>query len=302
LNLYIANDATYYWWQLERHLASGGADRPSEALLAFFYRFRKFVNGKKNKRVKYPLETFLSRSMTLQCNGGDADLDPIFKLIHCCDLFHHCWTRLMQMMESGSEQSLLGKLIRCEQLRSERERNRAKASKLGHYKNSSLKSKWPTRTQEKWSTHRTDEKWPIVTRAAGKKRALEETKVEGDADASQLMAGYGMKRGPRGGLIPRNRPDVAAARSQSWIPEAVGRATKNRKNKKKQTRDEGLKAIALDHLTLIPQKQQQRRPNGKKAKTMPDAEAKKKKKRVRKEKRREKRKLLKQKSKSEKDK
>jgi hypothetical protein len=57
------------------------------------------------------------------------------------------------------------------------------------------------------------------------------------------MGGYGKKRGPLGGLIPRNRPDVQAQWSVSEV--AVGLALKNRKNKKKQKRDQGLKSIAL---------------------------------------------------------
>jgi hypothetical protein len=231
---------------LEEHLALGGVDRPSEVLLTFFYRFRKFRDKRSNHNSKSSLETLLSQSKTIHCDKGSADLQPVFKLIHCCDLFNQSWTRLMQALESNnSTTSLLGKLIHCNLLRSERDLHRNKASKLDLYL-SKL------------------EKWPGQPSFTGKKRSIEDTVVAGDADANTLLAGYGMKRGPRGGLIPRNRPDVAAS-DRSRIPEAVARATKNRKNKKKQTRDEGLKAIAQDHIKMgsaPPKKKQRTNGNG----------------------------------------
>lgn len=105
-----------------------------------------------------------------------------------------------------------------------------KASKLGKYSN----------MQQKLFAKQSRNNSPS---AAGKKRSFSEANgFVGDANAGQLMAGYGMKRGPHGGLIPRSRPDLEATSS---IPEAINRAAKNRKNKKKQKRDEGLKAIAL---------------------------------------------------------
>ncbi len=223
----------------------GGVDRPSEVLLTFFYRFRKFRDRRNDHNSKASLETLLSQSKTIHCNEGSADLQPIFKLIYCCNLFNQSWTRLMQVLESNnSTTSLLGKLVHCNVLRSERDQNRNKASKLDRY---SSKSK----------------KWPGQPSPNSKKRSLEDTFIAGDAEANTLLAGYGMKRGPRGGLIPRNRPDVAAA-SQSRMPEAVARATKNRKSKKKQTRDEGLKAIAQDYISMgsAQQQKKQRRANG----------------------------------------
>jgi hypothetical protein len=63
-----------------------------------------------------------------------------------------------------------------------------------------------------------------------------------DTNADKLMAGYGMKRGPCGGLIPRNSFEAEARQS---VTEVVGRGLKNRKNKKKQKCDQGLKLIAL---------------------------------------------------------
>lgn len=54
------------------------------------------------------------------------------------------------------------------------------------------------------------------------------------------------KRGPRGGLIPLHRPDVAAMKSIRSNPEKelFLRGTKNRKNKKKQNRDDALRIFS----------------------------------------------------------
>lgn len=54
------------------------------------------------------------------------------------------------------------------------------------------------------------------------------------------------KRGPRGGLIPLHRPDLVAKRQLKANPdkELLLKGTKNRKNKKKQTRDEALRAFS----------------------------------------------------------
>lgn len=54
------------------------------------------------------------------------------------------------------------------------------------------------------------------------------------------------KRGPRGGLVPLHRPDVAAMKTLRSNPETelLLRGTKNRKNKKKQMRDEALRVFS----------------------------------------------------------
>ena len=56
---------------------------------------------------------------------------------------------------------------------------------------------------------------------------------------SKSMTEQGNERGPRGGLIPKTRPDVAA--KPTGLEAALLRGGKNRKNKKKQMRDIALK-------------------------------------------------------------
>ena len=68
---------------------------------------------------------------------------------------------------------------------------------------------------------------------------------KGDADEEELMRGYGVKRSARGALIHRSRPDVVAReqaknKGNAFISELIARASKNRKNKKKQSRDKNL--------------------------------------------------------------
>lgn len=272
----------------------GGVDRPSEVLAAFFFRFRKFRDKRNHHNSTISHETLLSLHKVIRCDDGSADLQSVFKLQHCCDLFSKSWTRLLRQLESSdSSASFLVKLIHHGVLRQERDQNRNKASNADRYFQMSKRPPVLLRTQsgsgtQKWQGggHNKDDspakrkrsspspveetvfhteaaapptelmqrwqnRWQQKeSSAAGRKRSSPDARaIEGDTGAAQLMAGYGMKRGPHGGLIPRSRPDVEAHQSMSTIPEAVGRATKNRKNKKKQKRDEGLQEIAVAFMT-----------------------------------------------------
>jgi hypothetical protein len=55
------------------------------------------------------------------------------------------------------------------------------------------------------------------------------------------------KRGPRGGIIPKTRPDVAAGNSLGAEAALIQRGMKQRKNKKKQARDRELTRFASRH-------------------------------------------------------
>lgn len=258
----------------------GGADRPSEVLATFFFRFRKFCNTRSSQRpADTPLETTLSLHRKVECDGGCADFQAIFKLEHCSNLFDQSYSRLLEELEAPnySTDSFLATIVHPGPLQRERDRNRNRAKAAGRYiqLKDSCTNIWteakqhkqqfqlnlndPGGLQQKWHEQRRGQSQSGLQsqqykndqaqirngspRPAGRKRGFS----NGDANADQLMAGYGMKRGPRGGLIPRTRPDVEARRL-STLPETVGRATKNRKNKKKQKRDEGLKEIALEEV------------------------------------------------------
>ncbi len=55
------------------------------------------------------------------------------------------------------------------------------------------------------------------------------------------------KRGPRGGIIPKNRPDLDARKSIGAEAAVIQRGMKQRKNKKKQARDKELTRFASGH-------------------------------------------------------
>jgi hypothetical protein len=55
------------------------------------------------------------------------------------------------------------------------------------------------------------------------------------------------KRGPRGGIIPKTRPDIAARNSLGAEDALIQRGMKQRKNKKKQARDRELTRFASRH-------------------------------------------------------
>ncbi len=55
------------------------------------------------------------------------------------------------------------------------------------------------------------------------------------------------KRGPRGGIIPKTRPDVDARNSLGEEAALIQRGMKQRKNKKKQARDRELTRFASRH-------------------------------------------------------
>mmetsp|Transcript_20945 Transcript_20945/g.30364 ORF Transcript_20945/g.30364 Transcript_20945/m.30364 type:complete len:150 (+) Transcript_20945:1162-1611(+) len=97
---------------------------------------------------------------------------------------------------------------------------------------------------------------PLLT--AGKKRktvphainmGINEDHLCTDDEEEKLMAGYGVKRGPRGALIPLSRPDLDARKLLERNNEDVliGRSRKNRKNKKKQSRDEAMTDFARNN-------------------------------------------------------
>jgi hypothetical protein len=222
---------------MEEHIALGGADRPSEVLLTFFFRFRKWRGDRRHQYRRGSAETHLSSHSVIRCDGGSAELMPVFNLENCCKLFDQSWTRLTNELQSdNSPVSFLGQLVKANQLRSERNICQKKASQLGRYSQSEPRSPREDREAAIKYSH-------VFSKPTAVNDSTQMEALPLDADAEELMAGYGMKRSPRGGLIPRNRVDVVQARQS--VPEAVGRALKNRKNKKKQKRDQGLKSIAL---------------------------------------------------------
>jgi len=85
-------------------------------------------------------------------------------------------------------------------------------------------------------------------------RRPENAELNTDDEANELIAGYGLQRGPRGGLIPKRRPDVEARnaeKEQDPTVKILRRGSKNRKNKRKQSRDIALKEFATSELESV---------------------------------------------------
>jgi hypothetical protein len=216
--------------QLERHLAIGGRDRPAEALLSFLFRFGNIGNCSK---ISVHTQTLIGKRSIVKCDHGVAELEPVFKIEHCCEMFQACWNRLSSYLRSNVREqnsfSYLGGLVFVDLLKQEREAHLSKAASLHQYT--------LTHKNHSWIPFLGNAR-RIVKEATRKRKRADE-----DATAEELMAGYGVKRGPHGDLTPKSHPDRRESRP-TGIMDMVRRAQKNRKNKKKQKRDEGIVAIA----------------------------------------------------------
>lgn len=194
--------------QIEKHVSLGGADRPSEVLMTFLFRFRTFVGSKQPKVSAKSLETPLSQSFTVTCDGGRAELVSVFKLQYCCCLFAQSWNRLReQSVSSDSSVSFLGRLIKPGVLLGERNRCRKKASKLAEY----------TQGQRKVSALRS---FPANNGTGSCVPMSEAVSIPApDATAEQLMAGYGIARSSDGILFQ--------------LPNGISAMDKNKREKVK---------------------------------------------------------------------
>lgn len=235
----------------------GGADRPSEVLATFLFRFRKFCDTQSSQRQPdTPLETVLSLDRNVECDGGSADLQAAFKLEHCSNLFQQCYSRLIEELESPnySTDSFLATIVHPGPLQRERDWNLAKASQAGRrfqVKRSPVAAPKQAKKQPADAAHKQVEpqqqpqeqqyqfnstaplglqqKWHERWRSQAKQVRNDQAQTQ--KDPPRPAAGQ-----------KRTRPDVKVQR-QSMTHEAVDRLTQQHK---KQKRDEGLKEfIAL---------------------------------------------------------
>ncbi len=157
----------------------------------------------------------------LHCDGGVVDLTPVFRLSDCVDMFRECHDRILKadIGEENIKTSFLSSIIDCFRLREARE-------------TSDRRSKMVDNTVRP----------PIARSDPGK--VIGGRSVGAVSYKSDAQKGY--KRGPRGGIVPKIRPDLAAKDylKGSCYGEIIQRAMKNRKNKKKQTRDAPFKKLA----------------------------------------------------------
>lgn len=155
-----------------------------------------------------------------------CELTPVFRLSDCVDMFRECHVRLGERFlivdEGDSDKiSYLSSIIDCFRLREARE------------------------TSDRRSKLCDSICCPIARNDTGK---VNPGKRTGHV-FSKSGGAQSLKRGPKGSIVPRKRPDLQARNSLrgNRDAETIQRAMKNRKNKKKQGRDTELKSFASRH-------------------------------------------------------
>ena len=249
--------------------------------MSFFFRYGGVDTGR-NQIIE--ASTKLYRSTTLNCDGGEADFQPVNQLESCVKLFGICYTRLINQMkienDEGTSTSLLGTIVHPGKLKEERQRCLEKASwsekqrkaTIMNYPGKPLVRNPFTFTKGKSTVGSITVQPKKYT--ASKKRSFSELVKDKDStiqpetknDESELVKDkakthrYDLrprgaspikergKRSKRGALIPKERPDLEAKRAQSDTEKILSRGMKRRKNKKKQKRDEALTAFVFSNV------------------------------------------------------
>jgi len=218
-------------YHIKQHLELGGNDRPSEILISLLIRYggdssggRGLHRNPKENSTTTDLEKLKSREEVLRCDGGTVELTPVFRLSDCVDMFHECYNRLLLSDTTDDAllsarktatvpPSYLSRIIDCHRLREARETSERR-SRMSENSNSCSRRKYLSS--------------PVIPSTIPPPENV-------NNDSRRKLGG--MKRGPRGGIIPKYRPDLMAAATNQQDLNLLQRATKNRKNNKKQKRD-----------------------------------------------------------------
>ncbi|KAL7534583.1 hypothetical protein ACHAXR_006897 [Thalassiosira sp. AJA248-18] len=209
-------------YHIERHIANGGTDRPSEILISILFRYGCI--GTNYDKATTDLEQLRNKDDSLSSHGGMCELTPVFRLSDCVDMFRECHARLLGRIlvvddfgGDGEKISYLSSIIDCYLLREARE-------------TSDRRSKMCDSVYRPIAIARNDSGKVNAGRRIGKV-------------FSKLN---NVKRGPRGSIVPKKRPDLQAKHSlrSNRETEVIQRAMKNRKNNKKQKRDEEFRRFA----------------------------------------------------------
>jgi len=186
-------------------------------------------------------------------DGGVCDLAPVFRIPDVVEMFRECHERLFDRMlladgfddEYASDKfSFLSSMIDCFRLREARESS-DKRSRISDEITRPIGLDHPGKVNPSRRIGKVFSKNEYTTEP---KRHMNFS----DILSNKRSRSYNAKsfntqnRGPKGGLIPLHRPDVAAMKSlkANAEKELLLRGTKNRKNKKKQARDDALRAFA----------------------------------------------------------
>ncbi len=222
-------------YHYQQHLELGGSDSAAEMLISFLYRYSDI---KLLPNMNPKTQTDISSPTIILCDGGEADLNGGVKLDRCVRLFGECFNRLMYQLlshQNDVDVSMIASLIEGPKLKHER------------VKCIEMSAQWKKMKSQihSYSTVRSirdtfNAAGGITFSKSGHNLLSNGLDKEKDIDTR------GMARGPRGGLIPKCRPDIDAKPKANQASLFL-RGRKNRKNKKKQKRDEALREFATNN-------------------------------------------------------
>ena len=215
--------------------------------------FRYSCVGSSKDKATTDLETIRNDNGMVSSDEGICDLTPVFRMPDIVEMFRECHERLSDRIilaegfdggECSDSLSYLSSIIDCFRLKEARESSdrrsrlcedicrpiaRDHPGKVSHSR----------RVGKVFSKHDSGGNYKRPVESYGSSQNSKRRRSHTD-DAQRP------NRGPRGGLLPSHRPDLHAMRSLRADPEKelLLRGTKNRKNKKKQSRDDALRAFS----------------------------------------------------------
>ena len=211
------------------HLGGVITHPTSSAAIHFSLLFRYGRMGKKRDKATTDLEQLKIREECVSTGGGMCELSPVFRLSDCVDLFQECHGRLSDRFllaeDRGFDEKIayLSSIIDCFRLIKARDTSKQRARLCDNLRR------------------------PIAHNNPGKVNPGRKIGTVFTKSGAVRDDASSMKRGPRGNLIPKQRPDLDAKKSLRGDAEVIQRGMKNRKNNKKQKRDTALKEFASSH-------------------------------------------------------
>jgi hypothetical protein len=183
-------------------LAKGGSDRPGEVLISFLFRY-----GIPNEVAT----TDLSSVPEIESHGAKADMNAVYQVTSCMELFRNCWYRLnARICEWDVEDhhdhrpSFLAPVLRADDLQRQRNQCLEHALKWKGFADDKKGSRTSTdngRPASSSTSPASQTRWKEDS--SNSPQALDlDSDVDDDTEAARLMRGYGLQRGPDGRLVP----------------------------------------------------------------------------------------------------
>jgi len=199
---------------LQKHLALGGSDKPGDIFLSFLFRYGGLqtpYDGPYSKII-----TELKQEMIVSSDhGGMADMSSVFKIENIVKLFGLCYERLVNHYKKDKKNtrnlSYMTNIIKRKQLQTERDLSFQVSKRCQNYSNTRSVPK-------KGFSFKQSRKLDLKVNAKGKskqpskKPKRKKLKIvpsvadsscnKDDNEAKNIMAGYGLKEGGDGKLVP----------------------------------------------------------------------------------------------------